>query len=279
MRIISFNVNGIRAIAQKQKDGQKNDQKGQKEQMDQKESCIESLITEQRPDILCFQEIKTQSIDDLKFLRAYFKHIYINFATKKGYSGTALLTNEEPEWIAHNFEYYDLATDKTWGQEGRAITAKFPTHIVVTVYVPNSKPGLARIQERLEWEECLRMYLLALEEFSIPIIVCGDLNVAPEAIDIHNKQPKNTPGASKDERDAFQRLSENFTDSFRYVHREAQEYSWWSNFANSRERNKGWRIDLILVNSVHKDKIETVGILNEYKGSDHCPVLLDITVL
>ena len=122
------------------------------------------------------------------------------------------------------------------------------------------------------------MYLLILEDFSLPIIVCGDLNVAPEAIDCHNKQSNKTPGASKDERDAFQRLSENYTDSFRYLHPEIQEYSWWSNLANSRDRNKGWRIDLILINSVHKDKIKTVGILKEYKGSDHCPVLLDISV-
>jgi exodeoxyribonuclease-3 len=256
MRIISFNVNGIRAIAQKH--------------------ILEQLIQEQKPDILTLQEIKTQSIGDLDFLKPFFNHIYINTAVKKGYSGTALLTNVEPEWIAHNFEYYDLATEKTWSQEGRAITAKFQTHIVVTVYTPNAKPGLVRIQERLEWEECLRMYLWALEEFNLPIILCGDLNVAPEAIDIHNKQPKNTPGASVEERTAFQLLTQTYTDSFRHLYPDKQEFSWWSNFANSRDRNKGWRIDLILVNTTHKDKIEIAEILRDYKGSDHCPVLLQI---
>jgi exodeoxyribonuclease-3 len=169
-----------------------------------------------------------------------------------------------------------LATEKAWGQEGRVITAKFEAYIVVTVYTPNSKPGLARIKERMEWEEYLRMYLWGLEDFNLPIILCGDLNVAPEAIDIHNKQSKNTPGASVEERTAFRLLTQTYTDSFRHLYPDKQEFSWWSNFANSRDRNKGWRIDLILVNTIHKDKIEDAKILKEYKGSDHCPVLLQI---
>jgi exodeoxyribonuclease-3 len=272
MRIISFNVNGVRSIATKSKDGAKRQQEL---------SVLETLIQEQNPDVLVLQEIKTQSIDDLAFLKPYFNHIYVNTAVKKGYSGTAVLTNEEPERISYNFDLYEFEeniSEKSWNKEGRAITAIFPSCIVVTVYVVNAKPGLLRIAERLEWEEYLRVYLEQLEEYDRPVILCGDLNVAPTDIDIHAKQGPKVPGASIEERGACKALKESFTDSFRYLHPQEKQYSWWSNFANCRERNKGWRIDMILVRSTYKDQIEEAAILPEYKGSDHCPVLLQINV-
>jgi exodeoxyribonuclease-3 len=271
MRFISFNVNGIRAIKNKSKQGQPLQQ--------QEASILQQLIEEQQPDILALQEIKTQSIADLDFLKPYFPHIFINTAVKKGYSGTAILTKEEPQEIHYNFdlcEFEQDITDKSWNQEGRTITAIFETCIVVTVYVPNSKPKLARIDERLEWEEHLRVYLEQLEMYDRPIIVCGDLNVAPQPMDIHNKQRADVAGASPQERGAFQKLTEHFTDSFRYLHPAEQQWSWWSNFADSRARNKGWRIDLILVSTAHKNQIKEAAILSEYHGSDHCPVLLTI---
>ena len=268
MRIISFNVNGVRAIAKKTKEGTLLTDVTDP-------SVLQQLIEEQHPDVLVLQEIKTQSIDDLAFLKLYFKHIYINTAVTKGYSGTALLTNEEPEQLLYNFDRYAYGIeDKAWNQEGRAITAVFPSSIVVTVYVPNAKPGLQRIEERLEWEAYLHRYLTDLEEFQRPIILCGDLNVAPCDIDIHKKQPANTAGASKQERGAFQRLSETYVDSFRHLYPDRQAFSWWSNFANSRERNKGWRIDLMLVHKAYQHQIEEAAMLPEYKGSDHCPVMI-----
>jgi len=271
MRILSFNVNGVRSISFKSKDGIKQDAGA---------SVLDALVTEQRPDVLGLQEIKTQDIKDLDFLKPHFKHIYINTAVKKGYSGTALLCNEEPQLVSYNFDLYEFEEDihdKAWNNEGRAITVIFQSCIVVTVYVPNAKPGLERIQERIEWEEYLRVYLEQLKEYDRPVILCGDLNVAPTDQDIHRKQPKNTAGASKEERDAFQRLHATFVDSFRHLFPQKQEFSWWSNFANSRERNKGWRIDLIMVSKAHQDHIKHAAILSEYKGSDYCPVLLDLT--
>ena len=264
MIVISFNVNGVRSIATKSKSGEK-----------AAPSVLETLIDEEGPDVLVLQEIKTQSIADLDFLKPHYKHIFINTAVKKGYSGTAFLTNQDPEWVAYDFTDYTVK-DKSWNCEGRIITVKFVSCIVITVYVPNSKPELARIAERLEWETYLRIYLQELEIHGVPIILCGDLNVAPQDIDIHTKQRPNVAGASKEEREAFRALSERFTDSYRYLYPDVQEFSWWSNFANSRERNKGWRIDLMLVSTPHRELIEDSVILTDYKGSDHCPVLLQI---
>ena len=278
MRIISFNVNGIRAIKNKSKQGQPL-QHAANSPSASPLSILQQLIEEQQPDILTLQEIKTQSIADLDFLKPYFPHIFINTAVKKGYSGTAILTKEEPQEIHYNFdlcEFQTDITDKSWNQEGRTITAIFETCIVVTVYVPNSKPKLARIDERLEWEEHIRVYLEQLEMYDRPIIVCGDLNVAPQPMDIHSKQRADVAGASPQERGAFQKLTEHFTDSFRHLHPAEQQWSWWSNFADSRARNKGWRIDLILVSTAHTNQIKEAAILPEYHGSDHCPVLLTI---
>lgn len=277
MKFVTFNVNGIRSISTKLKNGLK---------QSSNKNCLQSLLDEQQPDFLCLQEIKTQNQSDLDFLSYYFPYRYTHFATnKKGYSGVALLSRFEPEWVSSGF---DLFHEDRIGQyekfdfeqEGRLICAKFQTFLLITVYVPNSKPGLIRIQERIIWENLLRNYLRELEiEFKLPIILCGDLNVAPEDRDIHRKQPKDTPGASKQERDQFQNLvKDGWLDAYRSLHPQETQYTYWSNFANSRENNKGWRIDLFLLSPSLQSKIQLCHSLTDYHGSDHCPVILSLDI-
>lgn len=264
MRIISWNVNGIRSMMNKCKTGEKID-KTEKTNP----SGITTLIQEQMPDVLCLQEIKTHNKSDLDFLD--FKYTLVNCATKKGYSGVALLTNVKPEWVSYHMHEHQEFMD-----EGRIITARFKNVVVVTVYVPNSQDKLARLQERLEWERMLREYLKILKEKnSVPIVLCGDLNIAPEEIDIHDpKGKKMTAGFSTIEREEFKKLLDvGLTDSFRHLHTEAK-YTYWSNFHKSRENNKGWRIDLMLVSD--KEIIGAADCLTDFKGSDHCPILLEL---
>ena len=275
MRIISFNVNGVRSMAGKIQTGEKTGQPST--------NCLTTLINEQKPDILCLQEIKTQSQEDLACLRPYFKHIYTSTASnKKGYSGVALLCNETPEWVIYDPTHVlDWYKGYEFLQEGRMIVAKFATHIVINVYTVNAKPELARIQERLVWEEMLRKYIQHLDsEFHIPVVLCGDLNVAHENMDIYDPKGKSKiAGFSNEERDAFRTLLKdcNMTDTFRHLHPDTKKYTYWSNFAKSRERNVGWRIDYVLVsNRVIHGHILEAECLNEYGGSDHCPVLADI---
>ena len=267
MKLISFNINGIKSMTYKLKNGEK---KG-----GPTNNVLKTLIDEQDPDILCFQEVKTQSEGDLAWLHAHFPHRYHSFATnKKGYSGTALFSKVEPEWVTYGFKDQE-PNDKEFHYEGRIITAKYAGYIAVTVYCPNSQVKLARLSERLEWEDVLRQYLTHLKEaHHVPILLCGDLNVAHQEIDLHNpKANKKSAGFSAEERDAFQKLLDSgFTDSFRYLHPEDVAYTYWSNFAKSRERNVGWRIDYVVVSSAHSDKIQEATCLTEYMGSDHCPV-------
>lgn len=265
MRIISWNVNGIRSMRHKLKNGEKI-QNGEKIE---ENNGITDLIKEHSPDILCLQEIKTQNRSDLDFL--HFKYTLTNVASKKGYSGVALLTNIKPEWVS-----YDMCEHRDFMDEGRIITARFKNVVVVTVYVPNSQDELARLHDRLEWERMLREYLTLLkEQNAVPIIVCGDLNIAPDEIDIHDpKGKKMTAGFSTVERAEFKKLLEvGFVDTFRHLHSEAK-YTYWSNFHKAREKNKGWRIDLILTSD--KNIIRSADCLTDFKGSDHCPILLDI---
>ena len=277
MKLISFNVNGIRSITGKLKNGEK---KGS-----MTNNGLKTLIEEEQPDILCLQEVKTQQAGDLAVLARAFPNLYYTFSLdKKGYSGVAMATKETPEWVQYNFDKYDEAIIGRYGcydwiMEGRIITAKFPTFIVVGVYTPNAQAELARIEERMEWEKVLRAYLKELEkEFQIPVLLCGDLNCAHQEIDIHNpKGKKKTPGFSLEERQEFQTmLDAGFVDSFRHVHPEEKKYSYWSNFANSRARNVGWRIDYVLVSQAAADKIMEADCLNDYHGSDHCPVMIQI---
>jgi exodeoxyribonuclease-3 len=279
MRLISFNVNGIRAITGKIKNGEK---KGSATN-----NVIKTLIEEQKPDILCFQEVKTQNQGDLACFKTDFKYIFTNFSKhKKGYSGVAMMCNQKPQWTSYDFKMFEeekLGPYNTyeWIDEGRVITAKFEKCVVVTVYTPNAQAELARIDDRVEWEGMLRKYLKLLEEeLNVPVILCGDLNCAHNEIDIHNpKGKKKTPGFSTEERAEFQKMiDEGFTDSFRHLYPDTAKYTYFSNFANSRARGIGWRIDYFLVSDSAKDNITGADCLNDYWGSDHCPVLLDISV-
>lgn len=279
MRLISFNVNGIRSMTGKIKNGEK---KGSATN-----NVIKTLIEEQKPDVLCFQEVKTQSEGDLAFLKSDFKYIFTNFSKhKKGYSGVALMCNLKPQWVSYDFKMFEEEklgpySAYEWVNEGRIITAKFEKVVVVTVYTPNAQPELARIDDRVEWEGMLRKYLQLLEEeLNVPVVLCGDLNCAHNEIDLHNpKGKKKTPGFSTEERAELQKMMDGgFTDSFRHLNPTAVKYSYFSNFANARERGVGWRIDYFLVSDSAKENIVGADCLTDYHGSDHVPVLLDISV-
>lgn len=277
MRIISFNVNGIRSMTTKVKSGEKTGSIAT--------NVIQTLIDEQQPDVLCFQEIKTQSEQDIAWLCDYFPNVYINTSsTKKGYSGVALLSKEEPEWTEDGFWRYDESLignyrSAEWHNEGRILVALFSTTIVVTVYTPNSQPELARLDVRIQWESVLRNYLTALKkEFpEKTLILCGDLNCAHQDIDIHSpKTNRQSPGFSQQERDEFNKMfCIGLTDSFRFLHPHTSKYSYFSNFFGARGKNKGWRIDYCLVSDA--SRIQHADILSDYFGSDHVPVLLDLS--
>ena len=285
MKLISFNVNGIRAITNKKKNGEKIDMVDDDTRI--RINVLSALLIEHDPDIICFQEIKAQHERDLWYLSRAFPNLYYSFSkSKKGYSGVALATRVAPEWVEYGFSKYDETiigeyNMYDWILEGRIITAKFNTFIVVTVYTPNAQPNLTRIEERLQWEKILRNYLKELEkEYQIPVLLCGDLNCAHQEIDIHNPKGKNkTPGYSPQERKEFQTmLDTGFVDSFRHLHPEERKYSYWSNFANSRARNVGWRLDYVLVSQTAVDRIQAADCLNDYHGSDHCPVMIEMAV-
>jgi exodeoxyribonuclease-3 len=284
MRIISFNINGIRAIQKKGLNGLRFDPAEEKKEEETK-NVLAQLIETETPDILCLQEIKTQSAADLQFLSNYFHHRYTNVAAKKGYSGVALLTNQEPEWVTYDFSLYseerlgELYVDREFSTEGRIITAKFNTFVLVCVYTPNSQPKLKRLDERLAWEKVLRAYLKCLEEeLDCGVVLCGDLNCAHQEIDLKNaKTNKGSPGFSKEERGELQKMLDlGFVDSFRFLHPNTVKYSWWSNFSNCREKNVGWRIDYFLVSQRIQKYIRTADCLTEWRGSDHGPVLLEL---
>lgn len=292
MRIVSFNINGSKAICGKLKNGEK---KGH-----YSNNCLKTLIKETQADILCLQEIKTQDpVNDLgsliethagikkpEHLRPYYKYLYYNLAEKKGYSGTAILCNVEPEWIAYDFKHFSEDTIGAYKQfaftrEGRMITAKFETFVLVNCYVPNTKSDLSRLDERLKWEQLIRNYVTALElETELPVIICGDLNVAHKEIDIHSpKTNKKSAGFTQEERDAFSEfLKTGFVDTFRTMKPDETKYSYWSNFRNARENNKGWRLDYFIVSTDIIKNVNISDILIEYQGSDHAPIILDINI-
>lgn len=275
MRIISFNINGIQSMTTKLKNGEK---KG-----GPTNNVLTTLIEEQQPDILCLQEVKTQNIGHLGFLRPYFPNIITSLSEhKKGYSGVALLSKETPEWVERNFSRYpEIDNSSEFLHEGRIVIAKFRSSIVITVYTPNSQAELARLSERIIWEKSLREYMIRIQsDLNLPVILCGDLNCAPQEIDIHNpKSNRKSPGFSDEERSEFQTMiGSGFLDSFRFLNPDQIKYSYFSNFANSRARNVGWRIDHILVSRSIGDKIRRSDILGEYFGSDHVPILIDLEI-
>lgn len=252
MKLISWNVNGLRAVMRK---------------MD-----FLSYLKEEDADIICLQETKIQ--DGQVDLRPEGYHVYWNYAVKKGYSGTAVFSKQEPLRVMYGIgiEEHD--------QEGRVITLEFENVFVMTVYTPNAKRGLERIEYRMQWEEALLAYILELDKKK-PVILCGDLNVAHQEIDLKNpKANRNNAGFSDQERGAFTRFLEaGFVDSFRHVYPDlAGAYSWWSYRAGARDRNIGWRIDYVVVSERLKERIEDASISADVMGSDHCPVELMINI-
>ncbi len=246
-KFISWNVNGIRACVQK--------------------GFLESF-KELDADIFCLQETKLQAGQIELELPGY--HQYWNYAEKKGYSGTAVFTKEEPISV---FLGMDKAEHDT---EGRLITLEFENFYFVGCYTPNAQDGLKRIDYRMKWEDDLREYLSPLSA-NKPVVYCGDLNVAHEEIDLKNpKSNRGNAGFSDEEREKFsQLLTAGFTDSFRHLYPDVEgAYSWWSYRFQARQKNAGWRIDYFVVSDYIKDKIIDSKIHPEIFGSDHCPVEL-----
>lgn len=245
MKLISWNVNGLRACCDK--------------------GFRESFATLDA-DFFCLQETKMQEGQlDLSF-EGY--ESYWNYAEKKGYSGTAIFTKHKPVSVS-----YGIGIDEH-DHEGRVITLEMDNFYLVTVYTPNSQDGLKRLDYRMTWEEDFRKYLLSLDK-NKPVIVCGDLNVAHKEIDLKNpKTNRKNAGFTDEEREKFQILLDNgFIDTFRYFYPEQENiYSWWSYRFKAREKNAGWRIDYFLVSDRLKDKLSDAKIHTEIFGSDHCPV-------
>ena len=249
MRFISWNVNGLRACVGKD---------------------FENQFKELDADFFCLQETKMQEGQlDLQF-EGY--ESYWNYAEKKGYSGTAIYTKHKPLNVSYGMgvEEHD--------HEGRIITLEYDQFYLVTCYTPNSQTELKRLDYRMTWEDDFRKFLKSLDAKK-PVIICGDLNVAHEEIDIKNpKTNRRNAGFTDEEREKMTvLLNDGFTDSFRYLHPDEVTYSWWSYRFKAREKNAGWRIDYFLVSDRIKEQITEAKIHTEIMGSDHCPVEVDLT--
>ena len=249
MKLISWNVNGLRACVQK---------------------GFLDIFKELDADMFCIQESKLQEGQISLELEGY--HQYWNYAIKKGYSGTAIFTRREPMSVAYGIgiEEHD--------QEGRVITLEFAEFYLVTVYTPNSQSELARLDYRMRWEDAFLSYLKGLEEKK-PIVFCGDLNVAHKEIDLKNpKTNRKNAGFTDEERGKFSTLlGQGFIDTYRYFYPDHEGiYSWWSYRFQARKKNAGWRIDYFCVSESLKEKLVDAKIHTEIMGSDHCPVELDI---
>jgi len=248
MKIISWNVNGIRAIIKK---------------------GFYEFINEKNPDIICIQETKA-SPEQVKLKLPNYKYQFWNAAIKKGYSGTAIFSKVKPINIS-----YDMNIEKH-DQEGRIITMELEDFYLVNVYTPNSKRGLERLDYRYkEWDKDFLIFLKKLEEKK-PVIFCGDLNVAHEEIDLARPKSNNkNAGFTKQERTSFTNyINANFIDTFRIFNQEPHHYTWWSYMFNARKNNIGWRIDYFCASKILKSKIKSSIILSEILGSDHAPILL-----
>lgn len=251
MKFISWNVNGIRACVNK---------------------GFYDFFNSMDADIFAIQESKMQEGQLVLDTPGY--HQYFNSAEKKGYSGTIVFTKEEPLSVS-----YDIEVDEH-SHEGRVITLEFASYYFVCVYTPNAQDGLKRIEYRLQWEKDFNIYLNKLKAKK-SVIVCGDLNVAHQEIDLKNpKQNRGNAGFSDEERNAFTNLlNTGFIDSFRYLYPTKEEiYSWWSYRFNARSRNAGWRIDYFLTSEDLATKIKDSMIYTDILGSDHCPVGIEIEV-
>lgn len=254
LHLVSWNVNGIRAIIKKD---------------------FLRDIKEMNPDILCLQETKAQPEDAQTALSTLPEYkSYINSSkARKGYSGTAILSKEEPLEVT-----YDMGIE-AHDQEGRVITAEFDQFFLVTVYTPNSGAGMKRLDYRAEWDVAFKEHLEALDEKK-PVIICGDLNVAHSEIDIARPKANynKTSGYTQTEIDGLDNiLSSGFIDTFRHFYPDEVKYSWWNYKFKARERNVGWRIDYFLVSARLKNQLKDAKIYNERFGSDHCPVGIQLS--
>jgi len=244
MKLLSWNVNGIRAAIKK---------------------GFLTFVEEEKPDILCLQE--TKATQDQVNLEIEGYHQFWNSAEKKGYSGTAIFTKIKPDNVLNglNIEEHD--------KEGRVITVVYPDFYLVTIYVPNSKRDLSRLDYRQKWDRDLLAYLQGLEKTK-PVIFCGDLNVAHKEIDLARPVPnRGNAGFTQQERRGLMRFLEHgFVDTFRHFNQRPHHYTWWSYMHNARKKNLGWRIDYFCVSKSLIDRVENAFILPNVHGSDHCPV-------
>ena len=250
-KLISWNVNGLRACMEK---------------------GFPDFFKNEDADVFCLQETKLQEGQITMDLSGY--HQYWNYAEKKGYSGTAVFTKEEPLSVS-----YGMGIEKH-DHEGRVITLEFQNFYLVTVYTPNSQEELKRLHYRMEWEEDFLAYLKKLEECK-PVIICGDMNVAHKEIDLKNpKTNRSNAGFTDEEREKFTKLTEaGFIDTFRHFYPDLEgAYSWWSYRFHARERNTGWRIDYFLISHRLRDRLTDAAIHTDIYGSDHCPVSIQLDI-
>ena len=251
MKFISWNVNGLRACVTK---------------------GFQDFFDSEQADFFCLQETKLQAGQIQMDLPGYQE--YWNYAVKKGYSGTAIFAKHEPVGVTYGVGVEELDT------EGRMITLEYPEFYLVTCYTPNAQQELARIDHRLKWDEAFREYLCRLDQ-NKPVIICGDLNVAHQEIDLKNPSSnRGNAGFSDEERESFGKLLKaGFTDTFRFRNPDVTgAYSWWSYRFNARKNNAGWRIDYFLVSDRIADKITATPIHSDIYGSDHCPVGLELDI-
>ena len=265
MRLVSWNVNGIRAVSRK--------------------GLFDPFVSALEPDVICLQETKAQQADSVHILPDYVE--YWNAAEKKGYAGTAMFTKPRPLQVTNGLPAKLITQYKVVGDafgdpnvEGRVITAEFDEFFLVTVYTPNTKDDLGRLALRSQqWDPAFLAHLKALERKK-PVVFCGDLNVAHTPDDLANpKSNAGKKGFTDEERAGFQNfLDAGFVDTFRMFHQGNGHYSWWSHFANARARNMGWRIDYFLVSESLRDTVVAADIHADIMGSDHCPISLTLDV-
>ena len=244
MKLISWNVNGIRAAMKK---------------------GFSDYVSKEDPDILCIQETKINEQIEFKGSEKYAG--YWNFAEKKGYSGTAVFTKEKPINVSYGLDM------KEHDNEGRVMIVEYKEFFLVNAYIPNSGRGLPRLEYRKKWDTDFLNFLLGLEKKK-PVIMCGDMNVAHKEIDLANPKSNynKTAGYTQAEIDGMDNLQNHFLDTFREFNKEPGNYSWWSYMFNAREKNIGWRIDYFLISKKLKPSLKDAFIRHEVQGSDHCPV-------